>query len=129
MKNISQSYVPVSEGPIQGSIIVLTILTAVVHLFLGLHHGFTFSLLPTLFLLNGIGYLVLLVALYLPALATIQPAVRWVLIGYAALTIIVWIYITHAEFDPLDYIVKLAEIVLVILLCVEASLTRTPRRL
>src|SRR5215216_1948204 len=40
--------------------------------------------LPILFLLNGIGYLVLGAALYLPALQRYRRPVRWLLILFAA---------------------------------------------
>src|SRR5262245_4864037 len=46
--------------------------------------------LPILFLINGIGYLVLIGALYLPALARYQRLVRWLLIIFAATTFILY---------------------------------------
>src|SRR5688572_20853353 len=46
--------------------------------------------LPTLFLLNGIGYLVLVTALYLPQLRQYQPIVRWLLIIFTAVTVIMY---------------------------------------
>ncbi len=127
MKSISPSYVSINEGPIEGSIIALTVITAVVHLLLAFANGMPVGMLPILWLLNGIGYLVLLTALYLPSLAIIQPYVRWVLIGYTALTVILWIVITHAAFDPFDFTDKLVEIALIILLVVEAFRPKMPR--
>jgi hypothetical protein len=129
MKSVSQpqSYVSMNEGPIEGSIIALTAITAFVHLLLAFSGGVPMGMLPILWLLNGIGYLVLLATLYLPSFAIIQPYVRWVLIAYTALTFVVWIVITHAAFDPFDYTDKLIEIVLVVLLVVEAFRPKMPR--
>ena len=128
MKSMRQSYVPVSRGSIEGGIIALAMLTAMVHLLLAFGNGLPMGKFPILFLLNGIGYLVLLVALYLPSLAKFQPLVRWVLIAYAALTVVVWFLVTQASYDPLDYTVKLAELSLIVLLCVEAFYQRTSQK-
>jgi hypothetical protein len=129
MKSISQSYVPVSKGPIEGSIIALTISTAIVHLLLAFGEGtLPMGTLPILWLLNGIGYLVLLAALYLPSLAVIQPFVRWVLIAYTALTFVAWVVITHAAYDAFDYTDKIIEIVIILLLIIEAFQVKMPRK-
>jgi uncharacterized membrane-anchored protein len=114
-----QSYVPVDAGPIQGSILTLTLLSAIDALFQAFRHGWPTGLLPILFLLNGLGFLALLIALYHPRFAPIQRLVRWVLIVYAAVTFIVWIFITHASFDPFDYQDKLIGLCLIVLLLVE----------
>jgi hypothetical protein len=127
LKSISQSYVPVGKSPIEGSIIVLTILTAIVHFFLAFDGGMPMGTLSILFLLNGIGYLALLTALYLPSFSSIQPVVRWVFIAYTALTIVLWVIITHASFDPFEYIDKLSEFSLVILLLIETFLWKISR--
>ncbi|BCL82075.1 hypothetical protein ccbrp13_45400 [Ktedonobacteria bacterium brp13] len=129
MKSMSQSYIPVSEGPIEGSIIALTIITAIVHLLLAFGDGMIpMRTLPILWLLNGIGYLALLTALYLPSFAAIQPLVRWVLIAYTALTFIAWIIVTHAAYDPFDYTDKLIEIVIILLLIIEAFSIKRPSK-
>ena len=124
MKSKSQAYVPVHEGPLQGSIIALTILTSIVHFYLAFSRGVPTKLLPIMFLLNGIGYLVLLVALYLPALAIFQRPIRWLFIAYTLLTFILWVVITHAAFDPFDYTDKLIELCLIVLLFAEAAMAR-----
>src|SRR5690349_17446761 len=107
-------------GALQIAIIVLVVITALVHLQRGLGMmgggppgggqggppagaqggppgGGGFNIMqmlplpmPVLFLLNGIGYLVLVTALYLPALRQYQPIVRWLLILFAAVTIIMY---------------------------------------
>jgi hypothetical protein len=67
-------------------LIVLTLITAVVHLGLG------FTEPNNLFILNGVGYLVLLyLTFWTPAALKGQSGlIRWVFIGYVALTIIAY---------------------------------------
>ncbi len=105
--------------PIRLGIIALTIATAIVHLYLG------FQGLP-LFVLNGLGYLVLLAALYLPVpqLAPYRNAVRWVLVGYTALTIVLWLVITGGASNATGYIDKVVEVLLISLLLAEARAGR-----
>ncbi|HUF37195.1 MAG TPA: hypothetical protein VMN57_01620 [Anaerolineales bacterium] len=68
-------------------IIILTLITAAVHLMLGLTQPDS-----TIFLLNGIGYLVLLyLTLWTPgALKGQAGLIRWVFIAYTAVTIIAY---------------------------------------
>ena len=100
----------ITIGPLQWGIIVLTIATAVIH----------FSLLLPLFILNGLGYLTLLAALYLPipVLANYRNWVRWALMGFAALTIILWVVMGTR--DSLAYVDKAIEVVLIVLLFIES---------
>ncbi|HEX2728437.1 MAG TPA: hypothetical protein VHM16_01710 [Rubrobacteraceae bacterium] len=103
----------VNAGTFRIGIIVLTAATALIHLYLGLL-GFT------LFILNGLGYLTLLAALYLPVpqLARYRNAARWVLVGYTALTIFLWILVGART--PIGYIDKLIEVALIALLILDA---------
>ena len=98
-------------GPIQAGIIVLTVATAIIH----------FSLLfpDVLFILNGLGYLGLLAALYLPIsqLAGRRNLVRWVLLGYTALSIILWVIMGSRI--AIAYVDKVIEVVLIVLLWLE----------
>ena len=105
--------------PIRLGIIVLTVVTAAVHLYLG------FRGLP-LFVLNGLGYLALLTALYLPVprLVPYQNTVRWVLVGYTALTIILWLVITGGISAAIGYMDKIVEVLLIIMLLAEARASR-----
>ena len=91
--------------------------TAIIHLYLG-------SLGFPLFLLNGLGYLALVAALYLPVphLARYSSAVRWVLIGYTALTVVLWILVGAR--NPIGYADKLIELALIVLLLIEWRHTR-----
>ena len=75
--------------------------------------------LPYLFLLNGIGYLVLVGALYLPQLRQYQPIVRWLLIAFAAVTIVMYFAIAGVRFNPVGYLTKAVEVVLIILLLID----------
>ena len=104
-------------GLLQGGIILLTIATAVVH----------FSLLfpDVLFILNGLGYLALLAMLYLPIsqLANYRHGVRWTLLGYTALTVILWVIMGSRT--SFAYIDKAIEVFLIILLWLESRQANT----
>lgn len=75
--------------------------------------------LSVLFLLNFIAYIVLIVALYLPALRRFQRVIRWLLILLAVVTIIAWFLITGGSPNILAYIDKPVEIALIVLLIIE----------
>jgi hypothetical protein len=98
-------------------VLVLAFGTAIIHLYLG-------SLGFPLFLLNGLGYLGLVAALYLPIprLARYRDAVRWALIGYTTLTIVLWLLVGART--PIGYADKLIEIALIALLLIEGRRTR-----
>ena len=102
-----------STPAIRLGIIVLTVATAAIHLYLGLFAGLT------LFILNGLGYLALLIALYapIPPLEPYKNVARWVLIAYAALTVVLWIVI--GERSLIGYLDKLIEASLITLLLLE----------
>ncbi len=94
--------------------IILTVGTALIHLYLGLRGG------VPLFVLNGLGYLALLAALTLPIprASGYRDLARRILIGYAALTVFFWIIVGART--PLGYADKLVELALVALLLLEA---------
>src|SRR3712207_9384691 len=83
-------------------IVALTLGTASIHLSLNFP--------DPAFILNGLGYLSLLAALYLPVPrpARYRNIVRWVLIGFTALTILLWILLGART--PIGYIDKAIEI-------------------
>jgi hypothetical protein len=96
-------------------VVILTLMAAIVHLSL---------LFPDpVFILNGIGYLALLAALYLPIprLVSYRRVVRWTLIGYATLTVLAWVVI--GERTLLGYSTTAGEVALVILLLIEGRRT------
>lgn len=97
-------------------VICSAIVTALIHIFL----SFRFADGPDpIFLSNGIGYLVLVGALYLPVpgLNSQRVLLRWILMGYAALTIGLWLF--WGARTPIAYFDKFFEIVLIVLLWLE----------
>ena len=103
-------------GPLQIGIILLTTATALMH--------FVLIFPDFLFILNAVGYMVLLAALYLPIapLARFRPVIRWLLMGYTALTVGIWLVI--GQRDLYAYINKIIEVVLIVLLWVESRQSR-----
>jgi hypothetical protein len=109
-----------SDMAIRIGVVALTLMAAVVHLSL---------LFPDpVFILNGIGYLALLAALYLPVARLVphRGAVRWTLIGYATLMILAWVAI--GERTMLGYSTTAGEVALVLLLLVEGRRTTPHQR-
>lgn len=105
-----------SMTPLRVAIIVLTIATALTHIWL---------IFPdAVFIANGLGYLVLLGALYLPIpqLDRFRSSIRWALIGYTALTIGLWL--GFGSRTPIGFINKANELVLITLLLIEARQAR-----
>jgi hypothetical protein len=97
-------------------IAVLTLATALIHLQLNFP--------DPVFILNGLGYLALLAALFvpIPQIARYRNAVRLVLVGYAALTILLWVLVGART--PIGYIDKGIEVVLISLLLLEVLRSR-----
>jgi hypothetical protein len=102
-----------AKDPLRIGVIVLAVGTALIHLYLGLQ-GFP------LFILNGLGYLTLLAALTLPIprISEYRNLTRWVLVGYAALTIFLWILVGAR--NSIGYTDKIIELALIALLVLEA---------
>ena len=105
------------------AIFVLTVATAVIHLYLALSAigsmGFNFGVM--LFILNGLGYLGLLAVLQLPIrqLARFRSAARWALIAFAALTIVLF-FIMAPVYMIIGYVDKAIEVALIALLLADA---------
>jgi len=82
-----------------------------------------------LFILNGLGYLTLVSALYLPALQQIQHITAFLLIGYTALTMSLWcIFGNRSTADLMAYSVNIVEGVLLVLLLVKSWQERRGQR-
>ena len=96
----------------QKAIVGLAVVTAVIHLILGIGSS------NVLFILNFVGYIALVVALYfLPQLASQRPLIRWALVGYAALTIVLYFVMNpDALSSVLGLVTKAVEVVLIFLL-------------
>ena len=101
-----------TDTTLRVGIVLLTLATALIHLQLAFP--------DPAFILNGLGYLTLLAALYLPVgrLARYRNVVRWVLIGFTALTIFLWILLGART--PIGYVDKAIEVALIVLLLLEA---------
>jgi hypothetical protein len=99
-------------------IIFLTVATALVHLVV---LGFLFGGVQVLTILNGLGYLALITALYfIPQLAGMRPLIRWALIGYAALTFVLYFFLDPNPFtNVLGLVTKAMEVALIILLLMD----------
>ncbi len=131
-------------GFLQIGIILLAVITAVIHLYLGTTIGSMMAgsppagapsggssimamlplSLPVLFDLNFVGYIVLVGVLYLPVLQRFQRLTRWLLIGYTAITILLWYLISGGHSDMVAYIDKFVEVVLIAFLLIEGWHTR-----
>lgn len=114
--NLASANLP-ARNTVRIGAVILALGTAIIHLYLGLS-GFP------LFVLNGLGYLALVAALYLPVarLARHRDAVRWALVGYTALTIVLWILVGART--PIGYADKLIEVALITLLLIEGRRAR-----
>ena len=112
-------------------IIVLTAYAAIYHFYLA-YYLFEWmassakaapgvQMLETLFMLNGLGYLALVSALYLPALQQVRRITGFLLIGYTALTLLLWYLLGNRSAEGLmDYSVNIVEGVLIVLLLVKS---------
>jgi hypothetical protein len=98
-------------------IILFTMITAVIHLVLGLGSlgdGF----FGVLFILNAIGFLVLLVALLRPFafLEGQEKLVHYGFMAFAAVTIIAWLVLSGDFTAALDVVTKIDELLLIVVL-------------
>jgi hypothetical protein len=102
-------------------IVLLTLATAGIHLFLALRAApDMMTVIP--FTLNFVGYIALLAALYLPLpfARTHRKLVRYAFIAYTVVTIVLWVALGMANPVPyIGYIDKAIEVLLVILLLFE----------
>jgi hypothetical protein len=93
-------------------VVIFTLVAALVH--------FSLNFPDPVFILNGLGYLTLLAALYLPIpqIAPYRRLVRWLLISYTALTFVLWLAIGLRNLT--GYITAVDEVLLILLLLLEA---------
>lgn len=103
-------------GVRQYAIIGLTFATAFIH--------FTLLFPDPVFVLNALGYLVLVGALYLPVTGLLRyhRHIRWLLMAYTAITIMLWVSVGARS--PLAYVDKMIEIALLALLWVDSQSSR-----
>jgi len=100
-------------GGMQLVILLLVAATALIHLWKGVSDGLL------MFIANGLGYLVLGAAAYLPIppLANVRVLAKWALLAFTVVTIIGWVVI--GERSPIGFADKAIEVVLVILLFID----------
>ncbi len=109
--------------PLRTFIILCALVTGLIHLILGplLLRGEDYQALGLPFILNGIAYLMLLAAYFLPQsfFRNNRRLVRGALILLSAVTILAWLIINRDFTDPLALLSKAAEAVLIVLLLVD----------
>ena len=104
---------------------MLTLATAVIHIVLAFtaipYYGLNFGVM--LFFLNGLGYVGLLAVLQLPIprLVRFRSVARWVLLAYAALTI-VHFFVMAPYYTAIGCLDKAIEVALIALLLTEARM-------
>jgi hypothetical protein len=103
-------------GALQLSILLLGLATAAIH---GVLLNIMMGKLDLLFTLNGIGFLVLLMAYFLPQFKPLHSLVRWGLIAFTAVTIIAWVFLGARE--TLGYVTKLIEVGLIVALLIDSD--------
>ena len=121
-----------SLGPIRIGVILLSLVTAGVHLYLFLIEGFLGdgTMLPIyqlLFVGNFFAYVTLAAALYLVApLARFRPVVRALIIAIAVASIISYFYVGVT--DATGDVTKVIEVLLIALLAVDAATSGSEAR-
>lgn len=102
-------------NPRRYAIIALAVITALIHLGLGISNFG--DALSYIFILNGIGYIALVVGLYfIPQLAGQRALIRWALLGFTAVTFILYFVFNFSSLTPFGLFDKAVELVLIILL-------------
>lgn len=113
---MNQSNQSVNMTGLRWGIVGLTVITAVIHLYLGITADMPTFLI--LFVLNGIGYLVLVAALYfLNVFAANRNLIRYALMAFTAVTLILYFVFNWPDvWGPIGIFDKVVELVLIILL-------------
>jgi hypothetical protein len=128
-------------GALQIAICVLALVTAAIHIYLGVITQIMVATQPeataaaggaaalgffaALFYLDALGYIVLTAALYLPAFARFRRLTRWALIALTVATIVAYFALIGNHYDALGIIDKIVEVALIVLLIVEGRRDRT----
>lgn len=105
---------------------VLGVLTALVHLWL-FYSGVSRGRPNYLFLANSLGYFALLGAFFATRSAKdqVRNLVSYLLMGYAALTIVAWVVMNGGRFLlALSIVTKLAEILLIVMVWMHLRATQ-----
>ena len=112
---MNQSNQSVNMTGLRWGIVGLTVITAVIHLYLGITSDMPFL---ALFILNGIAYLVLVAALYfMKPFAANRNLIRYALMALAAVTFVLYFAFNWPDvWGPVGLIDKVVELLLIILL-------------
>jgi hypothetical protein len=113
---MSSSSTPANVA-LRAGIVACTLATAFIHLSLNFPD-------PG-FIIGGLVYLALLAALYLPLaqLERYRNVLRWVLIGFTALSIFLWVLL--GDRTAIGYTAKAIEVALILLLLLDARRSRS----
>lgn len=103
-------------GPAELAVLALAAATAIIHIALALPTNLV------MFYLNGLGYLALATALYLPQLGAYRRWTRYALIAFTAVTVLGWA--AFGERSLLAIVDKAIELALIGLLVREARLDK-----
>ena len=98
--------------PIQTGIMITGLITAFIH---AVYLNIAMDGIDVMFTLNGLGYIALLGAYFLPAFKKYHAPIRWLFIGYTAITIIAWFILGNTGWW-VGWVTKLDEIALIGLL-------------
>jgi hypothetical protein len=102
-------------GALDLGIMLATLISAVIHIYLW---SFPDEELRIWFLLNGIGYIVLLIAFYAPLLSAYRLLPGYALMLYTALTIVLYFFLGR-PYDTLGLLTKALEVLLIVLIAVK----------
>ncbi|HEX4204142.1 MAG TPA: hypothetical protein VHZ51_08085 [Ktedonobacteraceae bacterium] len=133
MSKVTLNRTVVPAGLLQIMIILLAVITGLLHLALIAKFGlpltiggnpsmlvpYIFQNMGMLFLLNCIGYIALVAALYLPAFKQYQRVIRWTLIIFTAITVVAYFALIGLKTNPIGYADKIIEMALIALLVID----------
>lgn len=101
--------------PLKIGLLLAGLVTGIIHIAIG----------EPLLILNGIGYLALLVLFFFPRFGRWREPVRWTLVGYTAVTIVLY-FVFHPngawQQDGFGLLTKMVEVILVLLLIADTQL-------
>ena len=97
-----------SMGPVQVGILLLALATGLIHIWLAIPENMI------MFYLNGAGYILLALALFLPQLNQYRNLIRYALMAFTLVTVLAWVAIGMRA--PIGYIDKIIEVALLALL-------------
>ena len=109
-------------------IVVLASALALIHFLLALSIGPPgLAVVPLIFYLNALGYVVLVIAYFAPSLFWARRLIRWALILYAALTFALW-FVVPFHRTAEGYLSEVLQVALIVLLIIDDRRTAPERR-